>query len=306
MTQRQFHLPTNDIIFHCLFGTKGQERITKDFLESLLKKEIEDIDLDANLEFIRSYYEDKLQIADVVAKDVNKNKYIIEMQNRKYGYLPQRFLSSACKAYITQLKASDKYEKLKKIAIVIIMLEKFPKIENIDKYHTIWNFREQLEKDKILTDDIEIHIIEIPKYLKQKEKHGIIEPWLEFLVNPKGEEVQEAMKEYKTIQEAVDELNRLNENDEVRMLADLQLFAKLDRNSQLAEMREEGLELGRREGLEIGKAEGIEIGKAEGREEGRKEQKKDIAKKMLELKIDMEIIMNTTGLSKEQIEELNA
>ena len=134
------------------------------------------------------------------------------------------------------------------------------------------------------------------------------------------------MKEYKTIQEAVDELNRLNENDEVRMLADLQLFAKLDRNSQLAEMREEGLELGRREGLEIGKAEGIEIGKAEGRaegkeegraegraegreegrEEGRKEQKKDIAKKMLELKIDMEIIMNTTGLSKEQIEELNA
>ena len=116
MTQRQFHLPTNDIIFHCLFGTKGQERITKDFLESLLKKEIEDIDLDANLEFIRSYYEDKLQIADVVAKDVNKNRYIIEMQNRKYGYLPQRFLSSACKAYITQLKSSDKYEKLKKIA----------------------------------------------------------------------------------------------------------------------------------------------------------------------------------------------
>lgn len=97
MTERKFHPPTNDIIFHCLFGTKGQERITKDFLESLLKKEIEDIDLDANLEFIRSYYEDKLQIADVVAKDVNNNKYIVEMQNRKYGYLPQRFLSSACK-----------------------------------------------------------------------------------------------------------------------------------------------------------------------------------------------------------------
>lgn len=284
MTDKKFYLPTNDVIFHCLFGVKGQERVTKAFLESLLKKEISSLDLDANLEFIRSYYEDKLQVADVVGKDENENRYILEMQNKKYAYLPQRFLSYACKAYIAELKSSDKYDNMKKIAIIIIMMEDFPKIQDIKKYHTVWNFREKIEKDKILTDDIEIHIIEIPKYMKQKEKEGIIEPWLEFLINPMGREVEEAMKEYKTIQEAVDELNRLNANEEVRMLADFQLFANLDRNSQLYEAKKEG--------------------KEEGKEEGKKEVKKDIAKKMLQLNIDLETIISVTGLSKEQIEEL--
>jgi len=180
------------------------------------------------------------------------------------------------------------------------MLEEFPKIEDIEQYHTIWNFREHVEKDRVLTDDIEIHIIEIPKYVKQKEKYGTIEPWLEFLVNPKGEEVQEAMKKYKTIQEAVDELNRLNANEEVRMLADLQFFAELDRNSQLHEMREEGLEMGIKEGIKEGRKEG----RKEGIKEGRNEEKINIAKKMLELNLDIEIIINTTGLSKETIEKL--
>ena len=89
--------------------------------------------------------------------------------------------------------------------------------------------------------------------------------------------------------EVIDELNRLNANDEVRMLADLQWFARMDRNSQLDEMRAEGLELGRKEG----------------RKEGRNEEKINIARKMLELNLDIETIINATGLSKEQIDELN-
>ena len=66
------------------------------------------------------------------------------------------------------------------------MTELFPQIQSIEKYHTVWNFREKNNLESILTDDIEIHIIEIPKYLKQKENGGPIEPWLEFIVNPKG------------------------------------------------------------------------------------------------------------------------
>lgn len=46
-------LPTNDVIFHCLFGTKGNEKITKAFLEKLLNKEVEEINLDLNLNLIR-------------------------------------------------------------------------------------------------------------------------------------------------------------------------------------------------------------------------------------------------------------
>lgn len=231
-------------------------------------------------------------MADVRATDIEKNSYILEMQNKTNFYLSQRFLSSACKAYIAELKCAEEYKKLKKVAIIIIMMQKFPGIKEIEKYHTIWNFREEIYTNKILTEDIEIHVIEIPKYLKQKENGGVIEPWLEFIVNPKGEEVQKAMKKYKTIQEAVDELNRLNANKEVRELADLQLFAELDRKSELAEAREQGIEQGIQQGIEQGTEKGIEL------------EKINIAKKMLELNIDIKIIMNTTGLSKKRIEKL--
>ena len=47
--QERAKLPTNDIIFHCLFGTVGNEHITKDFLEKVLKRKVEKIDLDKNL-----------------------------------------------------------------------------------------------------------------------------------------------------------------------------------------------------------------------------------------------------------------
>ncbi len=88
------------------------------------------------------------------------------------------------------------------------------------------------------------------------------------------------MKKYKTIQEAVDELNRLNANDEVRELAFYQDIARLDRNTELREAREEGIE------------------------QGIQQRNISIAQKMLELKIDIELIMEATGLTKEEIEQI--
>ena len=100
------------------------------------------------------------------------------------------------------------------------------------------------------------------------------------------------MKKYKTIQEAVDELNRLNADDEVRELAFYQDIARLDRNTALREAKEEGISLGIEQGIERGIKQGM------------KQQKIDIAKKMLKLDINKEIIMEATGLTKEEIEKI--
>ena len=53
-------------------------------------------------------------------------------------------------------------------------------------------------------------------------------------------------------------------------------------------------------------AEGRKDGIKECAEKAAKEQNIKIAKKMLEQKLDIEIIMNTTGLSKEEVEKLNS
>ena len=72
-------LPTNDVIFHCLFGQVGSEQITKTFIEKVLKRDVGKIDLDLNLDLQREYYDSKLGILDVRAKTPDGINYNIEM-----------------------------------------------------------------------------------------------------------------------------------------------------------------------------------------------------------------------------------
>ena len=61
---------------------------------------------------------------------------------------------------------------------------------------------------------------------------------------------------------------------------------------------------GYREGLEAGIKDGKQKGRLEGKLEGIREKQQEIAKKLKQEGIAIEIIMKTTGLSKEEIEEL--
>lgn len=70
--------------------------------------------------------------------------------------------------------------------------------------------------------------------------------------------------------------------------------------TQLLEARIEGHKKGRAEGREEGLAEG----RAEGREEGRKEERASVAMKMKELGLSIDVIVNTTGLSLDEVEAL--
>ena len=56
--------------------------------------------------------------------------------------------------------------------------------------------------------------------------------------------------------------------------------------------------------IHYGKEEGMKKGLQEGLHEGKMSEKKDIAKKMLEIGMDVEQIMKITDLSKEEIEKL--
>ena len=65
-------------------------------------------------------------------------------------------------------------------------------------------------------------------------------------------------------------------------------------------MRQAGIE----EGKTVGRAEGRVEGRAEGRIEGMIYKQKEIAKKMLEQKVNIQLIIQITGLTKEELEEL--
>ena len=71
----------------------------------------------------------------------------------------------------------------------------------IKKYHTKWNIREEDYQDVILTDDLEIHIIELPKYKEMKKKENYKNIWLDFIIEPEGEKVFKAMENNEKIKE---------------------------------------------------------------------------------------------------------
>ncbi|MBC7474091.1 MAG: hypothetical protein H7263_07340 [Candidatus Sericytochromatia bacterium] len=68
--------------------------------------------------------------------------------------------------------------------------------------------------------------------------------------------------------------------------------------------REEGLKEGVEKGKLEGKKEGLEEGKKEGLEEGKLKEKREIAKNLKSVGIEIESISKATGLSTEEINSL--
>ena len=76
--------------------------------------------------------------------------------------------------------------------------------------HTKWKILETKNKQKILTDKLEIHIIQLDK-LKENIKNinDNLLDWLMFLENPKSERVIKKMDENKALKEAKQKLDKL-------------------------------------------------------------------------------------------------
>ena len=179
------------------------------------------------------------------------------------------------------MTAGENYQKVKKtIAINILDYEQFEE----GPFHEIARLKRDYQ-NKILTDKLEIHFIQIPKF--KKEERGIqtkMEQWMQFISqsNPKGVEL--AMKENKEIKKANDEYEYLTGEAAERRLAFLRDKAIRDEKSI-------------RQGA-------MEEGEAKGRKEGERKKQIEIAKRLLKLGIGIEDIEKATELTKEEIENL--
>lgn len=212
--EQKSKLPTNDIVFHELFGQRGNEEIVQKFIEKILKKKIKKIDLDLNPNLERDYYDDKLGILDVRARDAKGTNINIEMQNTTSNMLPQRILSYWSRLYNGDLKQGITYSSLNKTIAILIVNQNMTNLKEMKKYHTKWHIREEEYTNVIFTDYFELHVIELQKYIETRTKEnkddlldvmanqdgkgGIKEMeeniWLDFLVNPECEAVAKAME----------------------------------------------------------------------------------------------------------------
>ena len=88
--------------------------------------------------------------------------------------------------------------------------------------------------------------------------------------------------------------------DSVNAYRDIVNAIRTAEKKKFAEGRAEGMA----EGMEKGMAEGIEKGMVKGKAEGEKEAKEKIAANLLSLGVSVETIVQASGLSEEEIENL--
>ncbi len=84
----------------------------------------------------------------------------------------------------------------------------------------------------ILTDRLEIDIIELPKLsiTEEKENEDLMN-WLYFIENPENERVVEKMKENKELKQAKEELEKMSQDEYMQKIAELREKAILDEKS---------------------------------------------------------------------------
>ena len=276
--------PKLDVVFQALFGEVGNESITKGFLETILERKIDSIDLSRNPILRREFKDEKLGVLDIIAKLDENEICNIELQIVDKKNIIERILYYWSRLYSRQIKSGEDYKILQKAIVILITDFKIENLEELD-YHSRWKIIEDKQGKKIiLTQKLEIDIIELPKIIgKEKEQDNLLD-WLYFLENPKSERVTEKMKENENLKEAVKKLDNLSEDEKMQRIADLRQKAIMDEKA----IYEKGLEVGIEKGIM----------------EGSRKEKIEIAKKMLELKIDKETIAEATGLTEQEIEKI--
>lgn len=249
-----------DFAFKQLFGTKGNEEILTGFLNAILGESLDVPIVSLQLEdphLHKSYEDDKLSILDLLATLDNGTQVNIEIQLRNTHDMVKRSLYYWSKLYTSQMQEGMPYRSLRK-TITINLLD-FILFSQDDSFHAIgklWNHKKQ----QILSDDIEIHFVEIPKLVKQWREEKV-NPWENAFVRwmlllPAHEDehltqtLEEiAMNQDPILQKAMNKWENMSHDSSFRTAYEAREKLLLDEQAKLAHAREEGLE----EGIEKGK-----------------------------------------------------
>ena len=276
--------PTNDYIFKKIFGSNKNALLLKDLLQSILTDiKISKVVIDKDVSLERQQITNKLGILDVVATLDDNTKVNIEMQVKGHENTVDRSVFYETGLFHESLNSGEDYLEIPKV--ISIWITDFDVFDE-GPFHE----RARLKRDYeniILTDKVEIHYIQLPKFRKKYKRVSNkltdkLEDWLTFIENEDVEAIR--MIDNKYIQQAEDEFEYLTGDAAERRLAQLREKAIRDEAANL--------KCARRNGIEEGIQQGIE------------KQKIETAKKMLAEKIDIELIMKITDLTKEEIEKL--
>lgn len=278
--------PKNDIVFQMLFFN---DNLAKWLLSNVVSMDVNSLSVNVNKQLLGDSPEDKLGIVDLRVIINGKIECEVEMQMYYFKNFIPRFLHYWARIYSSQLKKGNNYDLLHKVVSIALVNENIPYLKGLPA-HTMWNIREASYHDKILTNNLELHIIELQKVKEEYEnnKDDKLLQWIMFLLDPESEEVDNIMVKNKEIREAKKELISLSQDEENQRLAYFREREIMDKR----DMYETG--------MDEGEAKGIEKGLAE----GRADRTREVIINLLKMKMPIDKIIEATDATKEEIEKI--
>lgn len=278
--------PKNDFIFKLIFGSDNEHSkgLLLAFLNDVLNvpegQNLVAVEI-LNPIFEKQDIDDKYAILDIKAKAVGYGYVNVEIQLTNQKNIHKRSLYYGAKLYEEQLgKGEDYYELTRVVAINLIDFAFFTG----DCYHSCYRLMEESTNEPY-PDLMQLHFIEMPKFVQHEQKQAVkvndrLAKWLRFLTNEDDSRWEEMAKQEPTIAKAVEILKAASLDPETRMMYEAREKALKD----MASIHGDGV----REGIEKG-----EIIKGQ-----------EIAKKMLSKGMDIDLIVEMTELSKDQVLKL--
>ncbi len=283
--------PMDDIFVKYLLGTEENKDLLISFINAVLDEKGYDLVLDVEIKNPfnpAKIIESKFSVLDIKAKDTKGRMINIEVQVSSDPYFASRSLYYWAKIYSDQLESGDQYRELNQT--ICINLLSFNLFETQDSFHSCFQITEVGKPENILTEDLQIHFIEIEKLKSHLEKHeprDTLEGWCYYFLNEgliEEDKMPVLLKKDKIFNKAGSIYRNFTADEEKMELIEAREKWLKDYNSKIESVRQEG--------------------RQEGQQEGRQQGHMEDARNLKQLGVDLAIISKATGLALDVIEKL--
>ena len=309
--------PCVDPVFKRLFTDSSPEgkRALQCFLEAILQKTVSNIVIQQEELPIESIFDKKSKF-DLNCKIDEQEFANIEMQNYNCKEVYEKRAEYYCAHLLNHhVSKGSKWQDIPKVYQISVL--NF--IREKDHPREIFHYKFLTEDGLILEERQNIIFIELPKIRKIVEslldKTRTIQSltatqkWCIFILYASNDELNSLIQEIAQSEEGImcavtvlkeiskDELEWKRQTDE--------LMIENDRISFLAYAEEEGLKRGMERGMKLGMEQGMQQGMEQGIQQGMQQGIQNVAKKMIENNIPLDVIKSSTGLSDEELAALS-
>ena len=290
--------------FKAFFGDENNKEAVRELLNTLLPehRQIMDIDYRPTEHQGPVIGHSKEFKYDFMCSDASGAKFIVETQRYREKYWFKRCVGYASRAYDRQNKTGFDYDvpPVYLIGLMGVDIDHPDREYWKDRYISEYTFREK-ECHDLLDETIVIIFAELTRFHKAEDECVTQQDRLLYLLKNSGRmKTPPKWGGEKPCKNLLDAFEIGDFSKMKREQYDKDMYDEKRRNGELAAARDDG----RAEGLAEGLEQGLAQGHAEGRSEGREEARIEMARKFKALGVDIDTIVQATGLTPNEVAAL--